>query len=113
MRFLGGFWADLPLAPQPGQGPPEGVLVHGEGRVEVFALGRDRAQKSTVQVWFNGDMGYNCTSKMLAEAALCLADPSCHSRPGGGMLTPASAMGHHLVERLQQAEGGTFMGFEG
>lgn len=110
--FLAGHWADLSLAPKPGQGPPPGVLEHGEGRVELLAMGRDATQQARAAVWFRGDMGYNCTSKMLAEAALCLADPACHARPGGGMLTPATAMGHNLVQRLEQAEGGHFMGFE-
>ena len=64
---------------------------------------------------YAGDPGYNATSKMLAEAGLCLADPNCHGSapggPGGGVTTPAVAMGMGLVRRLQEAEGGRFMQF--
>jgi short subunit dehydrogenase-like uncharacterized protein len=55
-----------------------------------------------------GDMdpGYGSTSKMLAEAAVCLAKDKLTT--GGGILTPASAMGNHLLERLQENAGLTF-----
>ena len=48
-----------------------------------------------------GDPGYGETSKMLGEAALCLAHddlPQC-----AGQLTPAVAMGQALIDRLQRA----------
>jgi short subunit dehydrogenase-like uncharacterized protein len=48
-----------------------------------------------------GDPGYGETSKMLGEAALCLAHddlPECR-----GQLTPAVAMGQALIDRLQRA----------
>ena len=55
-----------------------------------------------------GDMdpGYGSTSKMLAEAAVCLAkdELSC----GGGFWTPASAMGGTLIARLAKDAGLTF-----
>ena len=46
-----------------------------------------------------GDPGYAATSRMLAEAGLCLAD----SDGDGGVLTPSTAMGDLLVDRLRQA----------
>jgi short subunit dehydrogenase-like uncharacterized protein len=43
---------------------------------------------------------------MLAEAAVCLAKDELDAR--GGVLTPASAMGEHLLARLRDNAGLTF-----
>ncbi len=48
-----------------------------------------------------GDPGYGETSKMLAEAALCLASDKLTQR--AGQITPAVAMGEALTGRLQRA----------
>jgi short subunit dehydrogenase-like uncharacterized protein len=40
---------------------------------------------------------------MLSEAALCLALQGSELSTGGGILTPASAMGTRLIERLRRA----------
>jgi short subunit dehydrogenase-like uncharacterized protein len=48
-----------------------------------------------------GDPGYGETSKLLAEAALCLAHDSLP--PTAGQVTPAAAMGDALLARLQAA----------
>ena len=48
-----------------------------------------------------GDPGYGETSKMLGEAALCLAHDALPQR--AGQLTPAVAMGQALIDRLQRA----------
>ena len=48
-----------------------------------------------------GDPGYGETSKMLAEAALCLAHDDLPKL--SGQLTPAVAMGDKLIQRLQDA----------
>jgi short subunit dehydrogenase-like uncharacterized protein len=47
------------------------------------------------------DPGYGATSVYLAESALCLAQDDLPAR--GGLLTPASCMGLHLVQRLRDA----------
>ena len=49
----------------------------------------------------NRDPGYGATSRMLGEAALCLAADELPAR--GGILTTASCMGTKLIERLQPA----------
>ena len=79
---------------------------------QVVAKGPE-GQTSAVAVSFAGDPGYNATSKMLAEAALCLAVDECNGPAGpvGGVLTSASAMGHGLIQRLNQAENGNFASF--
>ncbi len=48
-----------------------------------------------------GDPGYGETSKMLAEAALCLAHDDLPDR--AGQLTTAVAMGQALIDRLERA----------
>jgi short subunit dehydrogenase-like uncharacterized protein len=48
-----------------------------------------------------GDPGYTETSKMLAEAALCLVLDS--NPPTAGMVTTAQAMGENLLNRLRKA----------
>lgn len=48
-----------------------------------------------------GDPGYGETSKMLGEAALCLAHDDLPER--AGQLTPAVAMGQALIDRHQRA----------
>jgi short subunit dehydrogenase-like uncharacterized protein len=48
-----------------------------------------------------GDPGYSETSKMLSEAALCLAQDELPQR--AGQLTPAVAMGEALIARLERA----------
>ena len=52
------------------------------------------------------DPGYGATSKMIAESAVCLAVDDLESE--GGILTPASAMGGMLIDRLVEKAG---MGF--
>ena len=52
--------------------------------------------------------GYGSTSKMIAEAALCLARDLDHDRTPGGVWTPGAAMGMALVERLRAKAGLTF-----
>lgn len=50
-----------------------------------------------------GDPGYTETAKMLAESALCLALDE-RENTYTGVITPAVAMGSHLITRLQRAD---------
>jgi short subunit dehydrogenase-like uncharacterized protein len=59
-----------------------------------------------VSVKGDKDPGYGSTSKMLAEAALCLMQ-DCPETPGG-VWTPGAAMGVKLIDRLQANAGLTF-----
>jgi short subunit dehydrogenase-like uncharacterized protein len=52
------------------------------------------------------DPGYGSTSKIIAEAALCLID-DCPETPGG-IWTPAAALGDALIPRLVERAGMTF-----
>ena len=49
------------------------------------------------------DPGYGSTSKMIAEAAVCLLRDA--TATPGGVWTPAAAMGERLIARLQQHAG--------
>ena len=56
----------------------------------------------------NGDMdpGYGSTSKMLGEAAVCLARDEMSA--GAGFWTPASALGDKYLKRLIASAGLSF-----
>jgi len=82
----------------PGEGPTPEQREKAWFRVRFIARTGD--QEITTQV-SGGDPGYGETSKMLSEAALCLARDELPKR--AGQLTPAVAMGQALIDRLQAA----------
>jgi short subunit dehydrogenase-like uncharacterized protein len=51
-----------------------------------------------------GDPGYAATAVMLGEAALALALDGDRLPPAAGVLTPATAIGDRLVERLREQD---------
>ena len=51
----------------------------------------------------NGDPGYKATAVMLGESALALALDGERLPKAAGVLTPATAMGAVLTERLRAA----------
>ncbi len=92
--------------PKPGEGPsPEQQM---SGHFELFFHGRGADSSQTVRTRVSGDRdpGYGATSRMLGESAVCLAreELTC----GGGIWTPASAMGDALIHRLEQNAGMRF-----
>lgn len=110
------------LLPAPGEGPSRETMMTGyfKNRVVGWTKEEGGAQPSVVQAEVadpHRDGGYWGTSRMLLEAALCLAlqQQELDASPEvlkGGVLTPASAMGIFLVERLRNA-GQTFKILEG
>jgi short subunit dehydrogenase-like uncharacterized protein len=95
------------LLPQPGQGPS--AQVRDAGYYVIELLGRhptDPSANLRVRIRGDRDPGYGSTSKMLGEAAVCLATDDLDAP--GGVLTPASAMGGALLERLPLHAGVTF-----
>ncbi len=93
--------------PQPGQGPSRRVREAGFYVIDL--LGRhphDPARHLKVRVQGDRDPGYGSTSRMLGEAAVCLALDPLDST--GGVLTPAAAMGDALIRRLPLHAGVTF-----
>lgn len=101
--------APIPLRPQSGEGPPRWLQRAGSFCVQVHATTEDRRQSSLVEVCGAGDPGYLATSKMLTEVGLSLLFDDVS--PRAGVLTPATALGPVLRERLAEAEDGRFMQF--
>ncbi len=92
-------------APAPGEGPSKESRENGNYDVLFCA---DLTDGSSLHVSVSGDMdpGYGSTSKMIAESALCLVNDCAEL--GGGIYTPAPAMGEKLITRLQANAGLTF-----
>ena len=88
------------LLPKPGEGPSERTRERGHFTVETTGTTTDgRRYRTTFAM--QGDPGYAATAVMLGESGLCLA---LDELPGeGGVLTPATAMGTLLVDRLRAA----------
>lgn len=85
---------------QSGEGP--GEVQRSRSWFRVTFVGRGGGQRVVTQV-SGGDPGYDETSKMVSEAALCLAHDGARLPDRAGVLTPATAMGTVLRERLQRA----------
>jgi short subunit dehydrogenase-like uncharacterized protein len=92
--------------PKPGEGPTPEEQLNGHFEMLFYAQSSDGSQSVKTRVSGDRDPGYGGTSRMLGEAAVCLArdELSC----GGGIWTPASAMGQALVDRLQANAGISF-----
>jgi short subunit dehydrogenase-like uncharacterized protein len=93
--------------PKPGEGP--GREQREAGYYEVFFRGidpQDRSRDTVIKVSGDLDPGYGSTSRMLGEAAVCLARDEL--TVGGGFWTPASAMGGIYLKRLTSKAGLSF-----
>ncbi|MFG1890485.1 saccharopine dehydrogenase family protein [Micromonospora sp. NPDC049051] len=81
-----------------GQGPTPQQRARSWFRVRFVGTGGGRRVLTEVA---GGDPGYDETAKMLAESALCLAGDEL---PGtAGQVTPVTAMGDALLDRLVRA----------
>lgn len=81
-----------------GSGPSE--EQRAQGWFQVTFVGRQGSQTVTTEVR-GGDPGYGHTAKMIAEAARCLVEDRERLPARYGVLTPASAMGEALIERMR------------
>ena len=91
------------LLPKPGEGPNEKARTRGHFTVDLFTRTTTGA-RYTARVRAKGDPGYAATSVMLGESALTLVlDRAGLPAVEGGVLTPATALGDALVERLRTA----------
>lgn len=91
------------LAPSPGQGPDEKTRRAGWFSMKVRTT-TETGRRYLATVTAQGDPGYAATTVMLGEAALCLALDGDRLPPAAGVLTPATAMGDALVDRLRQRD---------
>jgi short subunit dehydrogenase-like uncharacterized protein len=88
------------VLPSPGEGPSARTRERGHFRTETTGTTPDGRRYRTTMA-MRGDPGYAATAVMLGEAGLCLALDELPG--GGGVLTPATAMGGRLAERLRAA----------
>jgi len=90
------------VLPSPGDGPGEAARRKGFFRIDLHAR-TSGGRRYRARVAAQGDPGYAATAVMFGETALCLALDGGRLPGGGGVLTPATAMGSVLVERLRGA----------
>jgi short subunit dehydrogenase-like uncharacterized protein len=88
------------VLPSPGEGPSKAQQDRGFFEMRIVAK-TESGKKITGRIAGNKDPGYGQTAVMLAESAMCLAKDTLPER--WGVLTPATAMGMPLVERLRAA----------
>ncbi len=87
--------------PEPGQGPSKEERDNGFFHTTTYARTADGQQFQGVTS-LKADPGYKGTALMLSEAALTLALGE-HEQVGGGVWTPAYALGAGYVARLRAA----------
>ncbi|MFI7601691.1 saccharopine dehydrogenase family protein [Actinoplanes sp. NPDC049681] len=91
------------ILPKPGEGPSEQARREGHFTIDLYTRTTTGA-RYTARFRAKGDPGYAATALMLGEAALALAADRDSLPPSeGGVLTPATAMGDALVDRLRTA----------
>ncbi|MFC4555920.1 saccharopine dehydrogenase family protein [Georgenia faecalis] len=95
-------WVADRLLPSPGEGPDAQTRHAGFFRLEVLARTTAGARYRTT-VAAQGDPGYEATAVMLGEAVLALASDGDRLPGGGGVRTPATAVGMVLADRLVRA----------
>ena len=94
------------LLPAPGEGPDRNARESGFFKLSLHGRGTTADGEpihAVARVAGHRDPGYGETAKMLGESALCLALDGADLDSPGGVLTPASAMGMRLIDRLRRA----------
>jgi short subunit dehydrogenase-like uncharacterized protein len=94
------------VLPEPGEGPDDNAQKKGFYDLR-FVGTTEGGQSLTVKVAGQGDPGYGSTSRMLAQAAECLAF-DVRADQAGGFWTPSSLMDGDLLKRLQENAKMTF-----
>lgn len=90
------------VLPSPGAGPSEAARGSGWFHSQVTAS-TESGQRYRAIAAGPGDPGYAATAVMAGETALSLALDGDRLPPAAGSLTPATALGNILVERLREA----------
>jgi short subunit dehydrogenase-like uncharacterized protein len=85
------------VLPDPGEGPSEEKRERGFFNIDIHTTTAN-GERLRCEIRAPGDPGYKATAVMLGESALCLALDDLPE--GGGVLTPATAMGRSLADRL-------------
>ena len=88
------------VLPDPGEGPAETARERGFFNIDIHTT-TSSGERLRCEIRVQGDPGYKATAVMLGQSALCLA---LEDLPDvAGVLTPASAMGRVLADRLIEA----------
>jgi len=99
-------WVLKRLVTQPGSGPADNTLEKGQMKyvnVTVSDEPSPRYAKTTIKA--RGDPGTLLTAAMVGESALALLfGELAPLAAGGGVLTPMTAFGDHLIRRLEANE---------
>ena len=90
------------VLPDPGEGPSEAARDRGYFHIDVHGDTSSGAHLVT-EIRAPGDPGYKATAVMLGESALALALDGERLPDAAGVLTPATAMGSVLTDRLRAA----------
>jgi short subunit dehydrogenase-like uncharacterized protein len=99
------------VLPAPGDGPSS--ESQKKGFFDLRFLGKTADGKTIrTKVAGDADPGYLSTSKMLGQAAACLAALDKPEKPGG-FWTPATLFGDTLIEALKAHAGITFQVLDG
>jgi short subunit dehydrogenase-like uncharacterized protein len=99
------------VLPAPGEGPSAESQKRGFFDLRFFGKTAD-GQTIRAKVAGDADPGYLSTSKMLGQAAACLAALDKSEKPGG-FWTPSTLFGDRLIEALKSHAGLTFQALDG
>ncbi|MCH7763180.1 MAG: saccharopine dehydrogenase NADP-binding domain-containing protein [Candidatus Marinimicrobia bacterium] len=91
------------VLPKPGEGPTKEERENGYFKMRLVGDDEEKERRITVTISNSNDPGYGSTAKMLAESALCLVLNKKSIPSRYGVLTPAVAFGHEIVNRLKIA----------
>ncbi|RYF57085.1 MAG: enoyl-ACP reductase [Comamonadaceae bacterium] len=90
------------ILPSPGEGPSEKTQRDGYFAMDIYTTTTTGARYAS-RVTAQGDPGYRATAVLLGESALSLVLDRDRLPDEAGVLTPATALGDVLVERLRGA----------
>src|SRR5436190_15855019 len=90
------------VLPKPGEGPSEEARRKGFYKIEIHAR-TPSGERWVCREVAQGDPGYAATAVMLGESALALALDRDRLPDAAGVLTPATAIGSVLADRLRAA----------
>jgi len=97
------------VLPKPGEGPSRDLMMSGFWTFHMAGVAENGQKLKAVVQDKKRDPGYWGTARMLLESALCLAlnqkelQAAEPALVAGGVLTPATAMGPVIIDRLQKA----------
>ncbi|AHK35601.1 saccharopine dehydrogenase family protein [Rhodococcus opacus] len=90
------------ILPAPGEGPSEKTQRNGYFAMDIYTTTTTGARYAS-RVTAQGDPGYRATAVLLGESALSLVLDRDRLPEESGVLTPATALGDVLVDRLRSA----------